>query len=212
MPTGYTAGVADGEIKDFRTFALQCARNFGATIMQRDEAMDVPPRHREPSDYDTKALAVARKELARVLKMTDKQCDVEAAKEYEAMLAQHVEHRKKKDETARRYRDMLYEVQKWEPPTSDHRGLKKFMIEQLEESISFDTGYRMEPPKRLTAAEWREEKRRSLERSIARHTQSEQEERERCAQANAWIDALYASLPGAKRVVRRHSHHPGGGR
>lgn len=198
MPTGYTAGVGDGKVKDFRTFALICARQFGATIMQRDEALDVPPRHREPSDYDTKALVAERKELARILKLTDKQCEAEATKEYETALASHVERQKEKDATERRYRDMLYEVKKWEPPTADHRGMKRFMVEQLEESIKFDCGFRMEPPKRLTGAEWRTEKRRSLERSIARHTQSEQEELERCAQANAWIDALYGSLPKAK--------------
>ena len=39
MPTGYTSGVATGEIKDFKTYALQCARAFGACIMLRDEPM-----------------------------------------------------------------------------------------------------------------------------------------------------------------------------
>lgn len=42
MPTGYTADIKDGIT--FRDFALRCARAFGATIMQRDEDISIPPR------------------------------------------------------------------------------------------------------------------------------------------------------------------------
>jgi hypothetical protein len=40
MPTGYTAGVADGTITEFREYALLCARAFGACIMLRDEPVE----------------------------------------------------------------------------------------------------------------------------------------------------------------------------
>lgn len=35
MPTGYTADIKDGI--DFKTYAMNCARAFGACVMLRDE-------------------------------------------------------------------------------------------------------------------------------------------------------------------------------
>ena len=64
MPTGYTAGVATGEIKDFKTYALQCARAFGACIMLRDEPMSDEIPEFKPSDHYEKSLAKATADLA----------------------------------------------------------------------------------------------------------------------------------------------------
>lgn len=62
MPTGYTAAFSDRDVP-FREFALQCARAFGACIMQRDDNPNDPPKHREVSafyqesvDRDTQAI------------------------------------------------------------------------------------------------------------------------------------------------------------
>ena len=40
MPTGYTAGILEGET--FEQYALQCAKAFGALVMMRDEPSDAP--------------------------------------------------------------------------------------------------------------------------------------------------------------------------
>lgn len=37
MPTGYTASVQEGKVTEFRDFAMECARAFGALVMMRDE-------------------------------------------------------------------------------------------------------------------------------------------------------------------------------
>lgn len=52
MPTGYTHGVQDGTVTEFRDFALICARAFGATILMRDDPMDAPiPDEFQSSTY-----------------------------------------------------------------------------------------------------------------------------------------------------------------
>ena len=71
MPTGYTAGVADGSIIDFNEYALQCARNFGACILLRDEPLSSEIPEFEPSDYHEKALTESKAGLSSFLAMNE---------------------------------------------------------------------------------------------------------------------------------------------
>jgi len=196
MPTGYTADVADGKVTDFRTFALRCARQFGATVMQRDEPMDVLPKLREESDYAKQGLAKAEADLARLNRMTLKEAEAVQAREHYEQARSNEEgrrdHRTKRD----RYTAMLAAVRRWKAPTADHRGLKKFMIDQLEESIRFDCNDEWLEEKPLETPEaWLEEKKRRARDSIKRDAQDVAEERMRVASANQWIQALWESLP-----------------
>jgi len=197
MPTGYTADVGDGKVTDFRTFALICARQFGACIMQRDDPMNEPPKHREPSDYNAKALATAKATLAELQAMTEDEAGRRADTEHSAAVAEHERYRAKRRDTKSRYRAMLRKVEAWHPPTSGHTEMRRFMIDQLMESIEFDCAEYGGRPKHMTGAEWLSAKRAAASRDIGYHSQKHAEELERCAGANAWIDALYASLPNA---------------
>lgn len=51
MPTGYTAGILDGEINTFEEFAKTCMRAFGATIHMRDEPLSKTYEPEKTSDY-----------------------------------------------------------------------------------------------------------------------------------------------------------------
>jgi hypothetical protein len=195
MTTGYTHDVADGKLTDFRTFALQCARAFGATIMQRDEALDVPPRPQKVDEYYERSVREAKQELARYNTMSLTTAEQEARLEYERLLATQAEYKAEKDVKRARYEAMLAEVLAWEPPTKDHRELKKFMEEQLRESIRFDCGEWLGPsPTRKKARAWLDEKRELALRRVNSAQESLADERERAEQANAWIAALYDSL------------------
>lgn len=194
MPTGYTAPVADGSVTDFRTFALQCARAFGACIMQRDDPMKDPPKHREPTDYHRKRLAEAQEELPKILDMTNEEATQAATADYEQAQAYYVKYEREAEEEDRRYSEMAAKVDAWEPPTADHDALKAFMLEQLRTSMRGD--FRLTAPVLQTGTEWKAERIQKLERDITYHTKKEAEEQERVAGANAWIDALYESLSG----------------
>lgn len=195
MPTGYTADVGDGKVTDFATFALRCSRQFGATIMQRDNPMDEPPQLQEPSDYNLKALEKAQARMAELASMSIAEADDEAAKEFGGRVKEREASRARKTETRNRYNAMLAEIEQWTPPTSEHAGLKEFMIQQLRESIKWDCEtFDKEPLSRLSGAFWLAEAKLHAARDIAYHAKAHAEEVERTNGRNAWITALYESL------------------
>lgn len=197
MPTGYTCDVATGEVTDFRTFAMRCARAFGALVMLRDEPFSSPiPQSFEPNDYHIKALAVAEAELARLKRLTLNEAEHERDEAERQRVISYDERERSRIEQKRRYITMLSQVDSWEPPTPDHYDMKKFMREQLVESIKLDCSpstYNSEPlPKvekwlsgRIEAAQW----------DVEYHRKEYEKEVERTNGRNEWLAALRASLP-----------------
>ncbi len=194
MPTGYTASVADGTVKDFPTFALQCARAFGATIMQRDDPMSEPPKLQEPSQYHAKALAEAEAMQVELREMTEAEAWRRAEDEHTQKVAEYERIVANKRETKRRYETMLAEVRAWTPPTPAHSELREFMEKQLVESLDFDCCFEPKRPVARTGSQWLAEKRQAVAHDIGYHRQHHAEEVERTNGRNAWIQALYDSL------------------
>lgn len=196
MPTGYTAGVQDGSIKTFEQFAMQCARAFGATVLMRDDALDTPiPEAFEPSDYNAKALAKAQSDLAITEAMSAAECDAAARQEHQETCERYAKYREEERVQRERYNAMLAKVEAWTPPTSEHENMKKFMRDQLTESIRFDCGdyYANDPPLK-SGSEWRAERIASLHRQISRSAESQAEEIERTKNRNKWLKQLRESL------------------
>jgi hypothetical protein len=195
MPTGYTADVADGKVTDFRTGALRCARAFGATIMQRDDPMDQPPKLREESPYYAESVARDEARVAYLATLTPEEAEREAAAQFDAAMVRHREYEEERTVTRNRYNAMLAQAVQWTPPTPEHQGLKDLMIQQLTESIKYDCGPLWAAPERMSGAEWLAAEQEAAERSLTRSRESLREERERVKEANGWITALYESMP-----------------
>jgi hypothetical protein len=119
-----------------------------------------------------------------------------AAAEYETALARYREYEREKNEQRNRYNAMLSDVIAWHPPTPEHAGLRSFMIDQLTMSRA-DCDYRSDPPTPRSAAQWLAKQREECARDLDYATKNEGEERQRTEGRNAWIRALYASLPNA---------------
>lgn len=197
MPTGYTHNVQDGSLTEFRDFALQCARAFGACITLRDEPAGAPiPDEFQPSDYHEKALASAKAELARLEALSDRDVARAADADYEAAAEGWKKRRAEKITQLQRYEAMLAKAEAWIPPTPDHQGLKDFMCEQLRQSIDFDCGGGSwdKLPTRQTEAAWRFNAIETATRSIAHHTKEHAKEVERCRGRTEWVRALRASV------------------
>lgn len=196
MPTGYTAKLYEGE-QDFTDFVLRCSRGMGAAIMQRDSSLDVRIKLRKPSDYHVKALKRAEKRLDKYNSMSLEEAEQGADQEFQTRHEEWVESVEKKVRMRSRYQKMLSKVHQWTPPTSDHQGLKDFMIGQLKESIKFDTDApgdgRWEPQPR-DAETWLKDKTEQAERDIEYHTKEHEKELERCRKQNEWVRALADSL------------------
>lgn len=196
MPTGYTADIKDGI--SFKTFALNCARAFGACVELRDEpgGGDRIPDSFAPSDYHTKALAKARTELAALDLMAPTELERGAAKAYDDAETNRVMQLRAKADQKAAYEAMLAKVQAWVPPTDEHKGMHQFMAEQIISSINFDCDgtYYDTPTVRLTGDQWAAERRASLVRDVDYHTKNHAEEVARAASRTAWVTALRASL------------------
>jgi hypothetical protein len=196
MPTGYTAAIEDGI--DFPTFALNCARAFGACVELRDEpgGGEVIPDAFEPSDYHSKAIERILANMQTLLSMTPEERVQAAEKQWQENEAQRLRtlDRKKKLELA--YLVMLNKVKEWEPPTEDHAQLKTFMQEQIRESIRFDcaTSYAPEPSLRLSADEWHKQSMDDYIRDLAYHRENDTEEKKRAKDRTEWVKALRQSL------------------
>lgn len=195
MPTGYTAPLHDGEDITFEQFVLRCSRGMGAAIMQRDDSLDAEIALREVGDYHLQRVEQSAAALAGAWTRTDE----EWAALQTAAIAHDVKYREqyltKQAQIEGRYTAMLAAVQAWVPPTSEHQGLKDFMVQQLEESLRFDVGgYTPSVPDELPIAEYRERELGRLARALERDTKQLEEERERVRGQNAWVLALRESL------------------
>lgn len=198
MPTGYTEAIQRGI--SFNDFVMRCARAMGACVMMRDDPMDKPiPERFEPSDYHTKKLKEIEEELSMLRSMSPEQMDAAALIAYEAEINYAREGLKKNTEILAKYKEMLRMVRAWNPPTSDHDGLKQFMIDQITSSINFDcsSGYyteKISTAKRLSGQEWKDEKEKKLLKDMAYHTKEKTDEIYRTESRNEWIKALRESL------------------
>jgi len=197
MPTGYTAKIADGI--DFRTFAMDCARAFGACVMLRDEpgGGEAIPEKFEPSNWHAERLAEALSEKARLEAMTPAEAESEASIAWEEQEANRLKHLAERSELRSKYEAMLAQVESWTPPTSEHYQFRAFMRDQITQSIDFDCDgdYGKEPQPILSGEEWREKMLAKAQWDIDYHTRNDIEERERAAKRTAWVSDLRASLP-----------------
>lgn len=139
MPTGYTADLCDGKDVSFEGFALNCARAFGALVSLRDEPDAEIPDEFKVDEYYVKKFEEAKEELEKAESMTDEEFAEEAKQFYEHEKDRFTTLINDALTTRKRYENMLEQVEQWEPPTEKHVELKKFMIDQLNESIRFDT-------------------------------------------------------------------------
>lgn len=201
MPTGFTAPVLEGI--SFEDFIWRCARGMGALVTLRDEPLDAPvPERLEPSSWNASELKKAEARLAELETMTLAQARTAAAADYREAAGRVREANARTRLHAKRLRSMLAQVQAWEPPTADHRGMKDFMLQQLGETLRFD-GEPMPSPMRLPPREWLTAHLEKARRDVEYHRQHHAEEVERTEQRNRWLADLRASVPQPKPSRRK---------
>ncbi len=195
MPTGYTHNVQDGTLTDFSAFVMQCARGMGACIMMRDDPMDAPiPEAFEPSSYYKESLDKAIADWNELKSRTDDELRVMWHKAHVDALAYHAKSTASNHKERSRYEAMLANVEAWQPPSDDHEGLKKFMREQLTESIWFDCHVREAAPVQIPFEQWKQARFDADRRSIEYLRKSWDDEVERTNSRNLWLKQLRESL------------------
>lgn len=199
MPTGYTANLYDDE-QTFEDFALGCARAFGALVFMRDDPSDaeIPEEFTAPS-YHLEAVERARQRMEELAAMTDEECEQAALKDFDAKVTADTKSRSERTARFLRYEAMVEMVNAWHPPTSDHQELKSFMLDQLKQSIDFDTrGFDQfeAEPKKLTGFQWRDEEAKRAGSDLVYRLAEHEKETQRATERTAWVRALRESLQG----------------
>lgn len=196
MPTGYTNKIGEGQ--SFEDFILGCARAFGALVTMRDDSQDTPiPEKFEASEYHLREAAAAAIELEKLKEMPFEEAEKRAKEKYESELMSIENSINSARELEATYKQMLSQVMAWKAPTADHMELKKFMVQQIEESIKFDcdTGYYLgKDIKLLTGEQWRTGEIKQAFEGIDYHKKEQAKEVERIARRNDWITRLRESL------------------
>lgn len=200
MPTGYTATLME-KGQDFRSFTLTCARAFGATIMQRDDPMNEPPKKQAPSDYHAKAIKDAQERLAALKAMGSEQQRSEGLALRQKAVDSANGSRIKSLAENERLDGMASQVRAWAPPTDEHKGLKAFMLEQIQTSRNDPTWadkWVREAEEKTPEAYFVEAVSMAV-RDITYHAGEQTKELERTNGRNEWIDQLYSSLPSGDK-------------
>ncbi len=202
MPSGYTAPIKDGIT--FEQYALGCARAFGALITLRDEPSSTPiPDAIEPSDYYQRGIDESHSKLAELELMSDSDCDVASERSHREAREYTLKLIAENSDLEDKYKAMLAKCQAYVPPSPDHENFKKFLCDQIQESIKFDcgSGYYEEQlnSPALTGEQWRKEQIQACRESIERQTRLYKEEVDRCAERSLWIRQLKASLNGGAK-------------
>ena len=198
MPTGYTADIAKGIT--FPTFALQCARAFSALIGMRDEPKDAPiPDEFSPSTYNRDHAEKAERRLKELAAMTPAECEEQSSAEYDSLLEYHRKGLAEAQELLVKYQTMEREVEGWHPPTPDHEGLKKFMLEQIATSVEHDCSFdyhreALAELKRQTPHDWRTAQAMEAHRNLKYASTAWAEEQQRATSRSAWVRNLRDSL------------------
>jgi hypothetical protein len=191
MPTGYTTDIYNGKEVTFKDFALNCARAFGACVMQRDDPAGEKPKIQPEESYHTKAL----KKLSTFKKPSKKQFETFIKRS----IADNKEIINKNKALEKAYSEMIEKAAKWTPPTTEHEALKDFMIKQLVESKQWDCGLdhyenQLVSLSAMTYNDYIEKKRKEYTFNCKYHEEHLIKEIDLIKQRNKWIEDLYNSL------------------
>jgi hypothetical protein len=177
---------------------------MGACVMQRDEDMDQLPKIQAISEYSKNKIEEIEKELKEIKEMSDETATKKAQEEYNKTVASIERKHKKKNVILEINTHRCFsKVKAWQPPTSEHVGLKAFMENQIKESINFDCGtsYYIEELKNTRLQSATEYKAKQLEyalKDLDYHKKQLTKEIERTESRNNWITKLYESLEEKK--------------
>ena len=203
MPTGYTAPILEGKITNFKDYAKLCMRAFGATIHMRDESLETEYVKRTPDNYHTNSLKKYQERFDELTNMSDEELFNEKTSE----IKKNIEYRKQKfiEENDNRLKllSILEDVDKWKPPTEEHQGIKKFMREQITETLKYDAEPKYhelqikeyeEKLGNINVSEIREEYFKDIKQKIKYQTEQIYEEIKRVDSSNKWVETFLNSL------------------
>lgn len=195
--TGYMHAAFDKRM-DIRNFLLLCSRGMGATILMRDEPLDVlPPEAFEVEPFYAENVRDAEAALAEWKAMPPAERERRLDADHAAALESHRSYNEKERAQADYLTGVLKTLEHAEPLFRKLGSFWKFVQQQLLDSLHF-TGNGVPAPERLTADGHYEK----LSDSLAYATKSLVDERQRVATRNEWLRDLYAAIAELEKAER----------
>jgi len=201
MPTGYTAGILDGTIKDFKQFAKGCSRAF--MISMRDEPNDAEYKEMKPTDFHLKKIKESEDKLKQFELFTGEEVIYYKKGELIKNREYHEKAKVEGNENDIKLNQFLERAKLYKPPTDAHKSIAEFMVEQLETTIDYDgnSTYHHDELKKvaskienLNEEEVRSEMKVEATKNIAYHTKEHAKELQRCKDNNKWYSDFMESI------------------
>lgn len=194
MATGYTYRVIE-EDQSFEDFALHCMTAFGACIEQRD-SNDIKPKLRKIDTYHYDKIKETAKKLSDFLDKSDEDIQKEIDNQYQKDV-EYYESKKEKDAKIKtkllEFKERIYKLNF---PEGDYNQYKKFMLEQIDETIKFDCSGRFyNKPVKPSLNEYKNSKIGSYEHRINYHKDAWEKHQKNVEASNNWIK-------GAAKAIR----------
>lgn len=195
MASGHTYKIAQG--MTFKEFALECARSFLVECKEEGGSYLIPDEIPVPT-YHLDSIRDVEDKLKLVNSMALPEATEKARLEYEKDKLENQRNIQERKDLEKKYRDMLAKVQKWTPPSEEHINIKKFMIEQIEQSIKWDCStdyyYTQKNVKQLTGEAYIQKEREVALDKLEYHQKKYTKDVEMTNQRNRWVKLLKESL------------------
>lgn len=193
MPTGYTAGLKKDT--SFKDFTFKCARAFKALNHMEDAPDNAPITLPTKDNRYEKLLKEAKSKLDEFNKLSPTELVILKDDEERAEYAKQTQYNEEKVTLEEIYQSMFRKVRVWVPPTAEHLTLKKFMIQQLEESIKYDcTIDDKEGIYELSFDAWYKNKLEKLLKDIKFYSEKKEEYEHNYNEDVTWINYLLKSF------------------
>jgi hypothetical protein len=169
----------------------------------RDESLDVEYKPSEIGDYYEENLKEAQENYNKFKEMSDDDILKIALQEFEESKEYHIKEIEEKKSQREKLESILKATQEFNPPTVKHVEFKKFMIQQIVDTIKWDCdiSYHEDELNKLeknniiiNAQEIREEHLKSCEKDIEYYSKHKDSEEKNCKEANEWIQELFKAL------------------
>lgn len=178
----------------FSDFVLRCARSFDALITMKGEPIDCEiPEEFKPSLYHEEKLKEAKEMLSLFDRLRDEDFRLMAAKEFQKGLKEYNSAMEEHNFMRKRYESMLEKIEKWNPPSVDHRGLKTFMFDGIKSELILGLGSPVKPTIK-TIEEKKSEELESIANDIQYHQEEDGKEKATVRRRNIWLKQLRESI------------------
>ena len=199
MPTSLTQPIFDNPGFTFEQFAWLCTRAMIPAILLRDSEFRVPTEEDITSavcasevEHCEVRVRQSASELADMTARSAASWETENVAVHERRLREHEASLQRYTEQRGRFVRMLERVTAWQPPTPEHDGLKRLMIEQCQYETDQSPP---SAPSAFTAEQYREDTLEYARRQVEWRTEDLRKARERVAFKDAWFKALRESVP-----------------